>query len=207
MALNWPPKAPGDAARYTWTPPLASDDGIATASASISGAVLENSWYDASALVLAISGGSAGQTATIALSVTTKQGEIFTETAYLPIVAPDATGMTARDVCEFALRKVYGKDETPEASALEDALERLNDMLRGWAATGADVGATFPLLAGTVIYCKPEFQGAIKNNLIVQLADLYDLPVGAIVGNNAARGLQLVKAANLPDTRTGAEYY
>lgn len=158
-------------------------------------------------VVFDLSGGTAGTTGVIAATFTMHSGETLVDTFYVPIVAPGATGMTARDVCEFALRKVYGKDETPEASALEDALERLNDMLRGWAATGADVGATFPLLAGTVIYCKPEFQGAIKNNLIVQLADLYDLPVGAIVGNNAARGLQLVKAANLPDTRTGAEYY
>lgn len=158
-------------------------------------------------VVFDLSGGTAGTTGVIAATFTMHSGETLVDTFYVPIVAPGATGMTVRDVCEFALRKVYGKDETPEASALEDALERLNDMLRGWAATGADVGATFPLLAGTVIYCKPEFQGAIKNNLIVQLADLYDLPVGAIVGNNAARGLQLVKAANLPDTRTGAEYY
>lgn len=158
-------------------------------------------------VVFDLSGGTAGTTGVIAATFTMHSGETLVDTFYVPIVAPGATGMTVRDVCEFALRKVYGKDETPEASALEDALERLNDMLRGWAATGADVGATFPLLAGTVIYCKPEFQGAIKNNLIVQLADLYDLPVGAIVGNNAARGLQLVKSANLPDQRTGAAYY
>lgn len=207
MALTWAAKAPGAIYRYTWTPPFVDGDGLAAFTASASGAVIDSAVADGDAVVLYVSGGTAGTTATFTFTADSNQGEAFSETVYLPIVAPAATGMTARDVCEFALRKVYGKDETPEASALTDALERLNDMLRVWAATGADVGATFPLEAATVIYCKPEYQSAIKHNLIVQLADLYDLPITPGIANNAVRGLQLVKATSLPDARTGAEYY
>lgn len=207
MALTWAAKAPGAIYRYTWTPPFVAGDGLAAFTASAAGAVIDSAAADGEAVVLYVSGGTAGTTAAFTLTAESNQGESFSETVYLPIVAPSANGSTARDFCEFVLRKVYGKDETPEASALADALERMNDMLRGWAATGADVGATFPLAADTVIYCKPEFEAAIKNNLIVQIADLYDLPIGQIVQINAVRGLQLVKSANLPDDRAGAAYY
>jgi hypothetical protein len=207
MATVWAAKAPGDVYRYTWTPALTEGDGVASFTASAAGAVIDSDTFDGAGVYLFVSGGTAGTTARFELTATTLQGEVLVDTAYLPIVASDANGTTARDFCEFALRKVYGKDETPEASALADALERLNDMLRGWAATGADVGATFPLAADTVVYCKPEFEAAIKNNLIVQIADLYDLPIGQIVQINAVRGLQLVKSANLPDLRAGAAYY
>ena len=207
MAQHIPAKAASEVVTYRWTVPLAADDTTAIVAHSAVGVTVDSAVIEGGEVVLVLSAGTAGATGSIALTVTTVLGNTLTETLYVPIVADAATGMTARDVCEFALRKVYGKDETPEASALEDALERLNDMLRGWAATGADVGATFPLLAGTVIYCKPEYQSAIKHNLIVQLADLYDLPITPGIANNAVRGLQLVKADNLPAVRTGAEYY
>jgi len=207
MAQHIPAKAATEVVTYRWTVPLAADDTAASVAHSAAGVTVDSAELDGGEVALTLSGGMAGATGSVALTITTDLGDTLTETLYVPIVADAATGMTARDVCEFALRKVYGKDETPEASALADAMERLNDMLRSWAATGADVGATFPLEAGTVIYCKPEFEAAIKNNLIVQIADLYDLPIGQIVQINAVRGLQLVKSANLPDQRTGAAYY
>lgn len=207
MAQHIPAKAATEVVTYRWPVPLAANDTAASVAHSAAGVTVDSAELDGGEVVLTLSGGTAGATGSVALTVTTDLGDTLTETLYVPIVADAATGMTARNVCEFALRKVYGKDETPEASALTDALERLNDMLRGWAATGADVGATFPLEAGTVIYCKPEYQSAIKHNLIVQLTDLYDLPITPGIANNAARGLQLVKADNLPAVRTGAEYY
>jgi hypothetical protein len=205
MALTWAAKAPGDVYRYTWTPPLADGDGLASYTASVSGATIDTDSMEDNSVVLYVSGGSAGTTASFTLSADTNEGETLTETIYLPIVATTA-GITVRAVCEFALRKVYGKDETPEASAMSDAIERLSDMLRMWAATGADIGATFPLVEATVLYCQPAFQGAIKNNLIVQLADLYDLPVGPVVVANAQRGLQQIKTFNLPDVRSAVYY-
>ena len=158
-------------------------------------------------VVFDLSGGTAGDTGSIVATFTMHSGETLVDTFYVPIVSPDATGMTARDACEFALRKVYGKDETPEASAMSDAIERLNDMLREWAVTGADVGATFPLTESTVIYCKPEYQSAIKHNLALCVAEFYDLPITPYVAEKARRGLQLVKSDNLPDDRPGASYH
>jgi hypothetical protein len=207
MALTWAAKAPGDVYRYTWSPPLAYGDGLGSYTASVSGAVIDNESMEDNSVVLYVSGGTAGTTATFTLEATSDQGETLTEKVYLPIVAVDATGMTARDVCEFALRKVYGKDETPEASAMSDAIERLNDMLLAWKWTGADVGAAFPLVEASVIYCKPEFQGAIKANLILEIADLYDLPISIKTAQNALRGMQLIKTANLPEDRAAGVYY
>jgi hypothetical protein len=207
MALTWTAKAPGAVYRYSWTPALADGDGLASYTVSASGATIDSEALDGEAVVLFVSGGTAATTATFTFTAVSDQGEEFSEKVYLPIVAPDATGMTVRDVCEFALRKVYGKDETPEASALSDARERLDDMLRAWGWTGADVGASFPLADASVLYVRPEFQQAIKANLILEIADLYDLPISIKTAQNALRGMQLIKSANLSDERPGPVYY
>lgn len=207
MALTWTAKAPGAVYRYSWTPALADGDGLASYTVSASGATIDSEALDGEAVVLFVSGGTAATTATFTFTAVSDQGEEFSEKVYLPIVAPDATGMTVRDVCEFALRKVYGKDETPEASALSDARERLDDMLRTWGWTGADVGASFPLADASVLYVRPEFQQAIKANLILEIADLYDLPISIKTAQNALRGMQLIKSANLSDDRPGPVYY
>lgn len=207
MAQHLAPKSADETVTRRFAVPVAREDGLSAVSATGTGVTVASATIEGDEVVFSLSGGTEGQTGAIAVTVVTDLGETLAEQFYIPIIAPEANGTTARDFCEFALRKVYGKDETPEASALADALERLNDMLRSWAATGADVGATFPLTADTAIYCKPEFEAAIKHNLIVQIADLYDLPIGQIVQINAVRGLQLVKSANLPDLRAGAAYY
>lgn len=206
MALTWAAKAPGDVYRYTWSPPLAYGDGLASYTASVSGAVIDSESMEDNSVVLYVSGGTAGATATFTLSATSDQGETLTETIYLPIVANTA-GVTVRAVCEFALRKVFGKDETPDASAMSDAIERLEDMLRMWAVTGADVGATFPLVEATTLRVQPSFLSAIKNNLIVQIAELYDYPVSQTVAINAVRGVQHIKTVNLPEDRAAAVYF
>lgn len=206
MALTWAAKAPGDVYRYTWSPPLAYGDGLASYTASVSGAVIDNEAMEDNSVVLYVSGGTAGATAAFTLEAISDQGEVLTETVYLPIVANTA-GATVREICEFALRKVYGKDETPEASAMSDAIERLDDMLRMWAATGADVGAAFPLAEATILRARPSFLTAIKNNLIIQIADLYDLPVSPTVAINAQRGVQHIKTVNLPEDRAAAVFF
>lgn len=179
---------------------------VASVSLSATG-ITATATVEGDEVVFDLSGGTAGTTGVIAATFTMHTGETLVDTFYVPIVAPGATGMTVRDVCEFALRKVYGKDETPEASALTDAIERLDDMLREWAVTGADVGATFPLTENTVIYCKPAYQSAIKHNLILCVAEFYDMPLTPYVVEKARRGLQLVKSDNLPDARPGAGFY
>lgn len=207
MALTWSAKAPGDTYRYTWEPALTAGDSLAAHDVSVTGATIDYHVAQDRAVIVSVSGGTAGTTAIFTFTGSSDQGEEFSETIYLPIVSTNATGMTARDVCEFALRKVYGKDETPEASAMSDAIERLNDMLLGWRVTGASIGAAFPLVEASVIYCSPEFQSAIKHNLCLCVAELYDLPITPYVAEQARRGLQLIKMQNLPDERSGVDYY
>lgn len=201
MAQHLEAKGAGETVQRRYT--LA---GVASVSLSASG-VTASAEIEGDDVVFTLSAGTAGTTGTITATMTNDDAETLVKIFYLPIVAPDATGMTVRDVCEFALRKVYGKDETPEASALSDAMERLSDMLRAWGWTGADVGASFPLAEASVLYVRPEFQQAIKANLILEIADLYDLPISIKTAQNALRGMQLIKTANLSDDRPGADYY
>jgi hypothetical protein len=207
MAINWTPKAPGSVYRYTWTPPLADGDSVVSYSIGVADAVIDYDALEADQIVLYVSGGTAGTTATFTLQALTADGETLTETGYLPIISSDATGMTVRDTVSFALRKIYGLGADAPAEASDDAVERLSDMLLLWRRTGADVGATFPLEAATVIYCKPEYQSAIKNNLAVQVADHYNRVLTPSVVQSAVRGLQFIKQDRLPDERTGADYF
>ena len=203
MAQNLWPKAAADVAIRRV--PVA--DGVSSVSTSATGITVDSAAIEDGELVLTLSAGTAGTTGLIVATFTTDEGETLEQTYYIPIVATAATGMTVRDACYYALRKIYGKDETPDASAMSDAVERLSDMLRQWTATGADVGATFPLEESTVIYCPPQFQSAIKYNLMVQVAELYDLPITPAIAVNAVRGLQLIKTANLSDTREKVVYF
>lgn len=203
MAQNLWPKAAAEV--VTRRVPVA--DGVSSVSTSASGITVDSAAIEDGELVLTLSAGTAGTTGSVVATFTTDEGETLEQTYYIPIVATAATGMTVRDACEYALRKIYGKDETPDATAMADAVERLSDMLRQWAASGADVGATFPLTEATVIYCPPQFQSAIKYNLMVQVAELYDLPITPAIAVNAVRGLQLVKMANLSDTSAKVVYF
>lgn len=203
MAQNLWPKAAADVAIRRV--PVA--DGVSSVTTIATGVTVNSAALEDDELVLTISGGAVGVTGSIVATFTTAEGETLEQTYYIPIVATAATGMTVRNACEYALRKIYGKDETPDATAMADAVERLSDMLHQWAATGADVGATFPLTEATVIYCPPQFQSAIKYNLMVQVGELYDLPITPAIAVNAVRGLQLVKTANLTNARYKVAYF
>ena len=207
MALTLTAKPSGAEYRYTYTPPLAEGDSIASYVLTESGCTIASDETTGDTIQFFVTGGTDGSTASIAVSVVTVDGETLTETLYIPIIADAATGMTVRDAVDFALRKVFGLGNEAPADATDDAVEKLSDMLTLWRDTGADVGATFPMTAATVIYCKPSFQLAIKNNLAVQVADHYNLPLTANVALNAARGMQHVRIDNLPAERPGADFF
>jgi hypothetical protein len=57
-----------------------------------------------------------------------------------------------------------------------------------------------------VIYSPDEYIGAIKNNLLVELADLYGFEVGPYTRRNAMQGLIAIKMAQLPEVRTGTYF-
>lgn len=108
---------------------------------------------------------------------------------------------TARKVCEYALRKVFGTGETPSSEHMADAIERLDDMLAFWAATGAPAGITYGLEPSNLLTCPPSYIGPIQDNLIIALADLYDRSIPAQIAYSARVGLQMIKWDNLPEAR------
>lgn len=197
-------KGPSETVERRWAVPVEDGDGVASVSISASG-VTATAELDGNDVVLAISDGTAGSTASIVVTATTDQEFILADTLYIPVVAGDGAAITVQDVVSYALRKVTGLGETPDADQAADALERLSDMLEEWRVTGADVGAPRPLALATVLYSPHSHISAIKNNLIVRLSDQYNREVTPSVAVAAVRGLQLIKTANQPISE--AEYF
>lgn len=201
MAYALAPKAPTSVVERRWTAP----DAVSVATTA-TGVTVDSATVDGNEIVFVLSGGTAGTTGRITATVTTNAGAIV-ETLSIGINTSAAAGETARDVCLFALRKIYGNGQEPSADALSDALERLNDMLAEWDITGAVTGAPYPLLEATVLYVPNAFLSGIKHNLAVKVADLYGRQLDAVVATQAMRGLQIIKSANIPDNREAAAYY
>ena len=195
-------KAPTEVVSRRWPVPVDSDDTAQSVVCSGSGVTVDASSIEGDELVLTLSGGTDGQTASIVATITTARGRILVETLYIPVAVSTSSAATVQDIASFALRKIFGLGEAPDAEATADAVERLSDMLEEWRASGADVGATRPLTASTVLYVPEHYLSAIKNNLIVQLADHYERQLSPMVVRNAMAGLAHIKQRNLPDTRT-----
>lgn len=207
MAIFLSAKAPSDVYRYTWSPSLADGDTIASFALSASGVTVDSQAFDPDGVIILLSGGTAGQTATITASADTVEGETLTETLYLPIIASTAQiADSARSYINFALRRIIGVGETPSADELDDALERLSAMITEWRESGADIGAPFPLTADTIIYCPDYAASALRYNLLVDCASVYGQPVTQMEMMRAMRGLQLVKNRNLPEDRPDVYY-
>ena len=85
--IVWPAKDPAEVLDFTWEPPLDSGDTIAshTAAVSTGTAVIDSDSDTDSAVTLWLSGGTDGETATIALTATTAAGRVFREVAILPV--------------------------------------------------------------------------------------------------------------------------
>lgn len=208
MAAILTAKAPTEVVERRWTVPVDADDSPASVSLTASGVTVDAYEFEGNELVLTLSGGTAAATGSIVATVTTDQGRTLVDTIYVPIIASASQiADTARSYAEFALRKIIGIGNTPEASELADALQRLEGIVAEWRAGGADIGATMPLEAETVIYCPDWAVSALRYNLLVACAPIYgDEPTPNEYGA-ARRGLQLVKHKCLPDTRELADFY
>jgi hypothetical protein len=208
MAQTWAAKAPTEIVERRWTVPVDDDDGLSSFARSASGVTIDSYSVEGNDAVLTLSAGTADATATVTLTATTSRGRVHVETFYLPIlVSTNDFAYTGQDICSFALRKVVGNGSTAEAAELDDALERLSDMLARWKGEGADIGVVLPVLSATVFYVSDSFASAIKNNLILELADLYEFTPTQRVITTALRGMQHVKSALLPKEREGAGYF
>ena len=206
MAEYLAAKAPTEVVQRRWAIPVDADDGAESASLSASGVTIDADSLEGNVLVLTISSGTNATTGSIVATITTSQGRTLVETLYIPIAVSTSAGDTVLDVVNFAMRKITG-GEDPTAQEAEDARERLEDMLRAWRETGADIGAPETLTLSTVLYCPNSVLSAVKNNLTLQVAELYDAQIGPVVYENARRGLQLIKTRNLAAKQAKAGVY
>lgn len=183
--MIWEPKTPGETRRYRWNPSLEEYETIATASgATDSGTVtltVTNEVEDGKeGVTVLVAGGAAGETARISIDVTTSEGQAISGVFFVPVRAESPVlGNTARDVCNFALRKVVGNDATATASELDDALERLNAMLMLWRIDGLDVGIAKELAATDTLDIPDPYITAIKWCLREDVHAYYDVPMNA----------------------------
>jgi hypothetical protein len=209
MAQTWAPKAPTEIVERRWTVPVDDDDGLSTFARSASGVTIDSYSVQGDDAVLTLSAGVADVSATVTLTATTSRGRVLVETFYLPILATaNDFAYTGQDICDFALRKVIGNGQSAEASELDDALERLSDMLARWKGQGANLGVVLPVVSSTVLYVSDAFASAIKNNLILEIVDLYpQYELSPRVEENARRGLQQIKSTLLSKKREALVYY
>lgn len=200
-------KTPAEVVERRWSVPV-GDDSASSASVSASVVTVGSYSLEGDELVLKISGGSAGNAGVITATITTSQGQALIETLYIPVVnSPSQIANTARDYVHFALRKVIGIGEEADADELADGLLRLSAIIAEWRESGADIGAPFPLTANSIIYCPDYAVNALRYNLLLDCASIYEYEPSAREIEHARRGLQLVKHKNLPDDRGGVEYF
>lgn len=210
MAILLSSKAPTSAIRYGWRPDVLDGDSIISQTLTVTngGAVITNAEAIDKEVLFGLSGGSAGEMTIISALAETSDGEELKATLYIPIRTTDnQLAYTARDIAGFALRKVVGNGADADATELDDALERLGDMMAGWAVDGADLGFKMPVAANDVIYAPDWAIGAIKANLQVRVFEHYDMPLTPQLALDAQRGLQRIKFKMLPLEREGEVYY
>lgn len=213
MARSWEPKGPNETVERRWGVDLDIDDSISAVSAVGSGVTIADTAYDATDAIITLSGGTEETTASVTVTVTTNDGETFVETFLIVISAPaQQFSYTARDIIYFAMRKITGNGEDPDADEADDALERLNDMLAMWRIEGIDLGV--PVLAlGSTITVPDAYISAIKFNLRVSCHSHYGEDVSAYDAEMAESGKRVVinnlfdlKDVELPRTLSGPYY-
>lgn len=206
MAVFLASKDPTEVVERRWTIPVGDDDNALSASLSASGVTVDADSIEGDELVLTLSAGTAAVTGLIVATITTQRGQTLVETLYIPVIVSTSAAETVLDVCRFALRKLYGLSGEPQANAAAHAVECLDDMLSEWRVTGADIGAVSPLETSTVLYCPRDVMAAVKNNLVVKIADVFELPISNEVMSRAIRGLQHIKSSQLSDKREAVYY-
>lgn len=197
MAISWPAKAPTAVIEYDWTPQ--PDTALDTASAVVTtGTATISAEITGDTATFTVTGGAAGVVQVFTVTATAGDQTIV-ETFYLPIeTSVNRLGYTARDACIYALRKIVGIAEEPDADQLADALERLNDMLAMWRAAGADMGLPLPLVEASPLNVNDAYYTAIKANLRNAVQDFYGMALTASEAIEARQGLATVKNDMIP---------
>ncbi len=207
MAAFLAAKVGAELVQRTYAVPVDADDNLASVATSATDVTVVSAEIEGNEVLLNLSGGVDGVTASVVLTATTDKGRTLVQTLYVPIIASAAQiADTARQYVDFALRRIVGIGQAASAEEIDDALERLTAMIAEWRECGADIGAPFPLSPDTVIYCPDYAASALRYNLLIDCASLYGQPVTQIEAMRAARGLQLIKSKNLPDVRADVYY-
>lgn len=193
MAQTWAAKAPTSVVERRWAVPLADDHNISTVTASASGVTVNSTDDEHGEAIVVLSGGTVETTGTVTLTVVTDDGHTHVATFYIPIRATAAVYTnTARDVCEFAMRKIAGVGVDMDSAELDVALECLNDMLALWRIDGPDIGIAKELVSTDVLTISESYLTAVKYNLAVLLAEEFDRPLTATLDRVARESKQSV---------------
>lgn len=172
MALLWEAKTAAETVQRVWD----CGSTIETVSATATGATVAAAEYELSDAIITLSGGTDGTSATVVVTVTTSDGETLSQTFILPVRSDArAFSTTAREVVNFAMRRIVGIRGTPSSTEADDALERLNDMLALWRIDGLDVGLALPLTLDSELALPDEYTMALKYNLAVALHEQYTI--------------------------------
>lgn len=208
MQTVWAAKAPSEIVERTWDVPTLEDDSLASIVTTATGVTIDSEELNGDTVTLTLSAGTADATATVDISATTRNGLVIAEKFYLPIRATgQKLGYTARDICNFAMRKVTGNGASPDAVELDDALERLSDMLAAWSGEGADLQVKLPVEASDTLFIPDWAAEGVKACLTAELHDYYTVPQTRSVMMAAQRGMTRIKFKMLPEEREGVDYY
>lgn len=170
MALLWEAKTAAETVERLWD----AGSVIESASATAAGATVVSTEHDLSEVIVTLSGGTNGTAVEVVVTAVTERGETLVQTFIMPVRSDaQAFTTTARDVVNFALRRIVGVRRSASSTEAADALERLNDMLAMWRIDGLDVGLSLPLMLETELVMPDEFLQAIKYNLAVAVHEQY----------------------------------
>lgn len=181
MAQAWPAKVAAEVVERRWTPILDNDDAIAAVSAAGSGVTVDSYTHEDGDAVITLSAGTAGTEGVVTVTVTTAAGLTLIDAFYIPIrIATVLRTVTVADACTFALRKIAGDGETPDATQMAMAIEMLTEMLGTWRLGGVDLGVTGTLVSSDTLDIPDEHISAIKYCLRVAVYNHYGAELTAI---------------------------
>lgn len=206
MAVNLRPKAPAEAIRYAWRPPLDPTDTLSGVTVAVtSGTVaVGRTGTEYGEAYFYLSGGALNETAVVTVTATTSDGATFVETFVLPVRASaNVLEQTVADVLSYALRPIVGMGRQAKPAEQADARENLDMMLASWAERGADLGVKLPTAEADVLAVPDAYISAIKSCLRVRLCEFYGRPVDRSDALASMQGMILITHKSLPEDRQG----
>lgn len=181
----WKYKTPDETVSRRWEPDLQPGESIQSATVAVdSGTVTVSVDVEAShgarGVTALVSGGAIGEVARVSITAVTAEGATLVGVFQVPVrdEAP-VFANTARDICNFALRKVVGNGATASANELDDAMERLNAILALWRLSNMDLGVSDELVSTDTLTIPDAYLTALKYALRRDIHDFYGVPLSS----------------------------